>query len=349
MSRFVNLGPNDIIKDTYKVTKGFFTGNVGTVAGTSLATASLSTAQGEYYYNLQKSSEDQFSVAYGHRLGSGSGDTIGQTKAIYKQFASMLLNTIDVQSDRGFVVKESGTETTQSGMFFIVAERARMQDRINRKNWTLQLSGSTTAATDGRAPTLHLTDSSKNTSSMASPGGPRYEVISGSLGVQSSAGYKHYGYIWPDMGIIALSQTQLSSSIPGASAYVDSGSPYTHFLGVGAAPDTTTDGGANNAGKLVNMILKGGNITMRSEEDQTKTSYFCRAMARDFNFSNQPSYTTGSDNEFVNSTFEGNPQTFITTVGLYNGNQELVATGRLSTPVLKNFQTEATIKVDLTY
>jgi hypothetical protein len=49
----------------------------------------------------------------------------------------------------------------------------------------------------------------------------------------------------------------------------------------------------------------------------------------------------------------GYPHTFITTVGLYQtslgGSQELVAVGKLSSPVQKNYGTEATIKVKLTY
>ena len=47
--------------------------------------------------------------------------------------------------------------------------------------------------------------------------------------------------------------------------------------------------------------------------------------------------TSGSDNEYQNSTFEGNPQTFVTTVGLYDSSQTLVAVGRLSKPIKKNF------------
>ena len=45
----------------------------------------------------------------------------------------------------------------------------------------------------------------------------------------------------------------------------------------------------------------------------------------------------------------GNPQTFITSVQMYNQNQEMVAVANLSTPLKKNFSSEATIKVKLTY
>ena len=45
----------------------------------------------------------------------------------------------------------------------------------------------------------------------------------------------------------------------------------------------------------------------------------------------------------------GNPQTFITGVGLYNSAGQLLATAKLSSPLKKNFASEATIKVKLTY
>jgi len=49
------------------------------------------------------------------------------------------------------------------------------------------------------------------------------------------------------------------------------------------------------------------------------------------------------------STMKGNPNTFITSVQLYNDAGEMVAVGNLSTPLKKNFSSEATIKVKLTY
>jgi len=355
MAKYIPLTQNDKIEDSYKVTAGFFTGGNGTEAGSSLATASLSTEQGQYYYNMQKSSTDQFSVTYGHKAGSGSNDTVGQTKAIYKQFATLLLDYDEVSKDTGFIVNVGGTPQSQSDMYFLIAERARMKDRINRKNWTLELSGSGIAGGAAAAPKkIHLTDNSVNTQSFEpSIVGPKWEVVSGTLG--NTVGYTHYGYFYPDVGVIALSATQLSASLGGTTGYLQSGSPHLHAedakggLGAGFAPDIRTTGTANNAGKFANVILKGGNLTFRSEEDQVKTSFFCRAPARDFNFSNNPTFASGSDNEFTIPSFEGNPQTFITTVGLYNPAQELIAVGRLSTPVQKNYHTETTIKVDITY
>ena len=49
------------------------------------------------------------------------------------------------------------------------------------------------------------------------------------------------------------------------------------------------------------------------------------------------------------SNQEVNPQTFISEVGLYDGQNSLVAVGRLSSPINKNFSSEAIVKVRLTY
>ena len=348
MAKYVNITANDTILTTEKVTKGLFTGDVGTKAGSSFATSSLSATQNSYYYTMQLSSEDQFSVTYGHKGGSGSADaatnTFGKTRAIYKQFASMLLPFDDVET--GFVINN----VTQSDCFFIQFERARMKDRVNKKNWTLNLSGSTglSSGTGTSGSTLSLTDDSNVSASSISPVGPCYNIVNGTLGSVTNA--TPYGKFYPNVGILVLSQQRLSASLPGSSSYVTKGDPYLHKNhGVGFARDARNTGAADNAGKLVNSILLGGTWTFRSEEDQTSATYFCRARAPEFNFSNNPTFSSGSRNEFAIPSMEGNPQTFISTVGLYNGRDELMAVGRLSSPVQKNYSSEATIKVKLTY
>ena len=87
--------PDDKLIDKRKKTAGFFTGDVGTVNSSSFTTSSLSAGNKEYYYNLKVSDVDQLSVAYGHLDGSGSADAVGQTKAIYWQFANLLLDMPD--------------------------------------------------------------------------------------------------------------------------------------------------------------------------------------------------------------------------------------------------------------
>lgn len=349
MPQYVNLTADDMITDTTKVTAGFFSGGVGTVTSGSFVTSSLSAGNKEYYYNLQYSSADQFSVSYGHNGGSGSSDAVGQTRAIYNQFATTLLAPNDIEI--GFVFTGSIVVANRvPDVWFLVAERARMKDRLNRKNWTLTLSGSNTT---GTGKSLKLTDDSNVNAPTSTPVGPRYNIKSGSDGTLfSGTEYNaktdtNYGHFYPNMGIMVFNGTELSASLPGTVGYIQSQS-IDITKGIGFAPDRdTTVSGADNALKLAQALMW-GSAKFRNEEDQTTVSYFCRAKAREYNFTSNPTFYTGSEGEFTQRTFEGNPQTFISTIGLYDNSDNLVAVGKLSTPVQKNYSTEAVIKVNIT-
>ena len=65
--------------------------------------------------------------------------------------------------------------------------------------------------------------------------------------------------------------------------------------------------------------------------------------------SSNPTFVSGSKRKLLNKGMMGNPTTFITGVGLYNSAGQLLAIAKLSSPLKKNFASEATIKVKLTY
>ena len=69
----------------------------------------------------------------------------------------------------------------------------------------------------------------------------------------------------------------------------------------------------------------------------------------EYNFSNNPTFVTGSVGEFSQATFIGDPKVYITTIGMYNDRQELLAVAKLSQPVQKSFSNEALIKVKLDF
>jgi hypothetical protein len=87
----------------------------------------------------------------------------------------------------------------------------------------------------------------------------------------------------------------------------------------------------------------------RNSQKITSAHYFVRIKNGQYNFSNNPTYTTGSDGVLAQSTFIGDPKTYITTIGLYNNRQELLAVAKLSQPLLKSFSREALVRVKLDY
>ena len=118
--------------------------------------------------------------------------------------------------------------------------------------------------------------------------------------------------------------------------------------------------------KLFYMLKSGGDFKSRSSELVPSKHYFIRVRNTDFNYSNNPSYiiqnkearelatSTGMPLEYYTGrlrfdVFANDPKTYITTIGLYNENNELLAVAKLSTPVLKSFDSETLIKVKLDF
>ena len=362
----------DRITITEKVTSPYFSDGSTELLGASIISTSLSDTNETYYFGVSNSNTPtvaEFHVAFGSLNGYG-GNTIGgtvksPTEAIYKEWANILLPANEVTG--GFFISDQGSSgqlsnTNDDEIFILVAERSLMKDRLNKKNWTIALTGSVTlgvgSGADG-APKLELTDDSTNDSPTATPVGDRYNIVSGTNGtVHTEATTRTFGFYYPDMGVMVFSAAELSASIPGSgsAANVAAKATFGPVTDVSAnkfrgfAFSTDTNANEHTALRFVNCLKPtGAKLKFRDEEDQVSSQYFCRAKAGEFNFSNNPTFVSGSQNELRQSTMRGNPTTFITSVQLYNGNGDMVAVGNLSTPLKKNFSSEATIKVKLTY
>ena len=176
-----------------------------------------------------------------------------------------------------------------------------------------------------------------------------YLILSGSAGtVHTAATTKNYGFFYPDAGLLVLSANAVSSSLPGDPGLVQSGSGNPSSQGTGLAPDLRVADAVDNANKLA-LALQKGSVTLRSEERQYIYDYFCRAKASEFNLSQNITFWSGSDYKIRHNDMVTNPQTFISEVGLYDNQNTLMAVGKLSSPINKNFSSEAIVKVRLTY
>ena len=358
----------DKISQTEKVTSPYFSDGSTTLQGSTIVSSSLTDTNETYFFGISNSSTlttEEWNVAFGSVNGYGSNiqpDTKSETAAIYGQYANLLLAPTEVTG--GFFISSPASNgVVASGrdeeIYVMSARRSNMKDRINKGTWTLIFSGSASSPTLNNSASLVLTDDSSNDSPTATPVGDRYNIVSGAAGVISGSGasFKNYGFFYPDMGILVFSAQELSASIPGSGSSVDVHSTVVPFKsGVGAlgkhngfAYSTSSVANTKTALRLINCLNNGGTMTFRDEEDQVSAQYFCRIRSGQMNFSNNPTFVSGSLNELRHSKMKGNPQTFISSVQLYNSVGDIVAVGNLSTPLKKNFQSEATIKVKLTY
>ena len=368
------LNAEDKSIDVVKTTAGYFTGNAGTLLGSNIHTKSLSTDQSKYYadvvqtHTLSSSAESQFSVFYAHSGGSGSAlngtsSIYGETQAMYGQMATTLLAENDVSGgfkismgDEGMTPSSRKMTTKDDEIYGIIFNRSKYKDRVNTGTFSMTLEGFGTSG--GSSSILKLTDDSKPVAPVSTIAGDRMNLVSGSDGnVAVAATTKRYGVLYADAGIALFSGQELSASIPGT----QNSSNVTASFGVAAAARATSSGFASNLDtvnnaqnhmRLVNC-LKGssgaGSIKIRSEQDKNRKYHFCRINPGDLNFSNNPTFTSGSLNELLHTSMHGDPQVYATGINLYDNDGDLVAAGKLSKPLSNNYGVVSIIKAVLDF
>ena len=114
-------------------------------------------------------------------------------------------------------------------------------------------------------------------------------------------------------------------------------------------PSRSNDSNGNNNISMFNSINLGASFGLNSQENISSDYVFVRARNSEFNYSENPSFISGSTGEVIYSNFINAPQTYITTVGMYNDMNELVAVAKMSRPLLKDFTKEALIRVKLDF
>jgi len=279
-------------------------------------------------------SEVQFSIAYGNKFGSGSvlyNPTItgsSYSRTIYGQYRTLVLG--DENSDFVF------GGYTASEFHAISFDRSRYKESLLPGSLTLVLSSS--------AGKLTLTDNSKVTNTITYlDSGRVYQLVSGSAGIVNttfSNGYTQnsgsYGYLLPDIGIILLNSRAISSPVAG-------GGLSTNIT----ASAVNTSQSLNE--KMYELIKTGASFTINSQETITSDYVFIRVRNSEFNYTENPSFISGSTGDIIYTDFINNPVTYITTVGMYNDNNELLAVAKLSKPLQKDFTKEALVRVKLDF
>ena len=91
------------------------------------------------------------------------------------------------------------------------------------------------------------------------------------------------------------------------------------------------------------------NISFNNTTELNSTIYFCRANHNEFNYSSNPTYLSGSKVVVKSNDLMAPPRSYVTTVGLYSADNELLAVAKLSEPLRKDPTSELTLRVRLDY
>ena len=347
---FKRLDAEDFILSADSITAPLWTGYAPKLSVFFTSSAQEASTTGQYYLSVYQTgsaaagtettnvsgSEVQFDIVYGNNNGSGSVPYNSQivvnspTSTIYGQYRSLVLGDATETFTFGNV--------TASDFWAISVSRNRYKESLLPGALILKLSGSL-------GPITLTDDSLTTTTTTFLDSGRVYNLISGSSGVanttKTSNGWTSasgsYGWFLPDIGTIILNPLAVGTTLAGG--------------GAGLLPNRTNGTNGLNNRILYNAISAStaANFTLNSQETITSDYVFIRARNAEFNYSENPSFISGSTGAVLYNNFINNPQTFFTTVGMYNDNNELLAVAKLSKPLIKDFTKECLIRVKLDF
>jgi hypothetical protein len=336
---FKRFDPEDFVVSSDSITSTLWSNDIPTLTTFFTNSVQIASSAGSYYTSVYNSTasnaEIQFDIVYCDSEGSGSlwfnsiVPGASPSKTMYGQYRALILE----DENANFIFGKGNNVMTGSYFWVLSIERARYKQSLFPGSLNLQLSGS-----NGQA--IVLTDDSQDNPVNTFIGTSRvYQLISGSNGTAGSIPYSgyvpgsgSYGLVFPDLGTIILNPFALSQSL-------------------NLFPTRSSDVNEQNTLRLFNAINAqgSGSFKLNSEETITSDYVFVRARNSEFNYSENPSFISGSTGEVIYDNFINAPQTYVTTVGMYNDTNDLIAVAKLSRPLLKDFTKEALIRVKLDF
>jgi len=322
----------------------------GTYADNNVKNYSHGMFQSVYDYPYLSSSANHiFDITVGYSsksLCSSSAATQNAKKInIYNQMAQVLAGFDHTGSVREFDRDgDLASGTKHREVIFLNIARLLGKDELKKESFKLQ------AATGGLPETRTFTNAHLLTVSDYS--------ASTDYRVNSPAG--EYGILYTGSGAEIVATTGVGLIYYQAGIVVLTGSIFPHDWG---APDAAYQTGSDASVNGFEMVLTGAsisascdgfrNVLYSMEFDNTtelnSTIYFCRANSTDFNYSANPTYLTGSKIRVKDNKRKNQPISYVTSIGLYSADNELLATAKLSEPLKKTPSNELTLRVRLDY
>ena len=347
---YKRLEADDFVVSSDAISATAWTTNNPTLTSFFTSSTQANGSAGSYYlnvYDTAATSSVQFAIAYGNNNGSGSANYNtsvngkSPTGTIFGQWQDLVIGDENTNFVFGAV--------TSSEFFALPIERQCYKESLFLGSLSLNLKGQIAAS-----GSIVLTDNSNYVSTVQfCEAGRIFQLITGSAGVRSADLSKNtadgftttsgsYGWFLPDIGTIILNPLALSApTSSGGLGFAFSGSAFSASVAYTAA---------NNANaSLFRIISASSGFALNSQETITSDFIFVRPRSSEFNYSENPSFISGSTGEVLYSSFINNPQTYITTIGLYNDTNQLLAVAKLSRPLVKDFTKEALVRVKLDF
>lgn len=364
-------------------TRGVWANGVGTL--TTFHTSSAQSSTSKQYYtqvwmsaSVDTSENEMFSIAYGHISGYGSAWVQGDinvpglqdtpSRAIYSQY---LLSCLEERPGSGQFQLESAdnshlaeggwiTASIENGPYInhfyaVSLNRNRYGDRLDSGNFQLslaELNGDAYPNNQYTGSNVEVSSSLKvisliddsidymDTSETTQKPARIRNLVSGTLagGIYNDGSGKpqYFGLVFPEQGVILIDAFKLNQSASFNTVVVsnmDGENPNKLFTSISGAADINSDYG----------------FIARGVEVKNQQTIFVRVNSDEMNYTNNPTMKWDDDGKLLYDSFRYDPYSYITTVGLYNDNNDLLAVAKLSKPIQKSFNSEVSITVKLEY
>ena len=274
---------------------------------------------------------------------SGVGLQLNRKINMYNQMSHVLLGITGSSSDiRKFETDLSlDNSDPMKECIFLDFSRLLTKDQIKKGTVSLTLdTGSwddTTGVQNGHGSYRTLTDAN------ASQVGGTSNTLGGDYGVLLDSNSVGMGVVFYEAGIVCLHTGAFLSSMSGTCISDYYKTPELSNLTIDAAFQSSSISG--NCDAVRHRIM---NLSFNNSVEINSTIYFCRLPTNLFNYSANPTYLSASQIR-VKTLATDDPVAYVTTIGLYNASNELLAVAKLSEPLKKDPSNELTLRVRLDY
>jgi hypothetical protein len=369
---FKNFLSNDITSTRTLLHEAIpITGSIvsGTYAENNIKTYGHGMFSSVYDYPYLSSSANQIfdatiGLANTSPLSSSTTSQLSKKLNIYNQMAQYLVGYDQTGSIKKFTMPTTNAE--MHSCYFVPFARLLSKDEIKKGSFTMELaiSGNHSYGKSLFDKRVKLTDASGSSGYYVDSPAGEYGVLyattsagsayagtthvkgeSAATGVQPAAGLLYY-----QAGVAVLSGSVFNTTSSGGllkhlDGDADLGVELGSGLGlVGFSAITASTIETMNYGLRQRVY----NISYNNTTELNSTIYFCRVAHNDFNYSSNPTYLSSSQIR-VKTRASDTPVSFITTVGLYSADNELLAVAKLSEPLKKDPTNEITLRVRLDY
>jgi len=329
-------------------------------ANTMIGSSNWDVRNGQYYTNIYAGGEEYFAIAYGDYANSGSsyydctsinpGSQVltNETKVMYSQYKNILLQP----GDNLFSFASGSVSTPQDSeaIFVMNFSADKMKDQIDPGQIQINFMG-----TNGQYSYI-------DDSSIVNKQQNVYNIISGSViaGVPTpyykngSPVYEGIGLFYPSNGVVVFNAINLEKRVG-----ITSGNYLLDRAGTSNCESPYAPAFQNYwrvwAHDFYYRLQRSTKpMAVRKSEFVPSTNYFVRVKNKEFNYTNNPTFVSNGTDGLTKGTIIyqdliNNPRTYITSVGLYNSDNELLAIGKVSRPVQKSFDSELLIKVRIDF